>query len=207
PAASLTDDETLSACSSLVRRRAIRVRWLAPLAADRASMPPSASSLTDDETLSARSSLVRRRAIRYAWSAPGNSTTEIPRALPIAARISSAVPKLSLLPCKISLGTVGASSSASRDFSGRPGRCNGNARHTIAAGFVYDAVRQATRAPALRPPTRSECCAHSCLSSQSSAAHHASSSFGGGAPTLRPAVRQGCSNRTTVVPSAGRLSA
>src|SRR5207342_2551235 len=45
----------------------------------------------------------RAPTIRKPWSAPGNSTTDMPGALPIAARISSGVPKLSLLPCMTSL--------------------------------------------------------------------------------------------------------
>ena len=42
----------------------------------------------------------------------------MPCAVPIAARISSGVPKLSLLPCRTNLGASGANSSATRDFSG-----------------------------------------------------------------------------------------
>ena len=69
---------------------------------------------------------------------------------------SSALPKVSRVPCRTSRGTVGVSSSGSRDRSGRPGRCSGKARQTTpATRRTRSAVRQATRAPALRPPTSS----------------------------------------------------
>ena len=96
----------------------------------------------------------RAPTIRKPWSAPANSTTEIPGASPIAVRISSGVPKLSLVPCRTSLGTVGANSSATRDFSGRPGRCSGNAKHTIAAGCVRR--RPAGHSSAGAPPAYQE---------------------------------------------------
>ena len=117
------------------------------------------------------------------------------------------MPKLSLVPCRTSLGAVGANSSAARDFSGRPGRCSGNARHTIAAGFVSEAVRQATRAPALRPPTTSGCCGPLLLDEPAQRGKPGLVQLAAVArQRLRPAVRQGCSNRTTVVPSAGKTS-
>ena len=69
-----------------------------------------------------------------------------------AVRTSSVGPKVSRLPCSTSRGTTGASSSAARERSGRPGRCRGKARQTTPTTPVAVAVRHATRAPELRPP-------------------------------------------------------
>ena len=135
--------------------------------------------------------------------------TMMPGAVPIAARISSGVPKLSLLPCRTSRGRFG--SQQLRD----PGLL-GPARKVQRERQADDRRRHSCRPPSGRPPGRRHCVRQPGAdaapptpvpSSQPSAARHASSSFGGGAPTVRPAVRQGCSNRTTVVPSAGKLAA
>ena len=64
-------------------------------------------------------------------------------------------PNGSRSPCTTSTGTVGAASSARRSFSGRPGGCTGNARHSTPTAPPAAAVRHATRAPELRPPNTS----------------------------------------------------
>jgi Right handed beta helix region len=68
--------------------------------------------------------------------------------------LSDGVPKGSLSPWTTSVGTVTASSSGRRLFSGRPGGWTGNARHKTAIEPVSSAVRHATRAPDDRPPVR-----------------------------------------------------
>ena len=69
------------------------------------------------------------------------------------------MPNWSLLPWTTSTGTVTASSSVSRLGAGtlpeRRGGCNGNARQSTPTAPVAVAVRQATRAPAERPPVTS----------------------------------------------------
>ena len=68
----LTSDTTVIRRSAGVRvdACAISAALLAPLAADRALRPPTASSLADGEALSAPSSSARRRTIRAALLAP-----------------------------------------------------------------------------------------------------------------------------------------
>ncbi len=58
-------------------------------------------------------------------------------------------------PCTINVGTLTLSSSGWRVFSGLPGGCTGNARHTTATASPAPDVRQATRAPEDRPPNTS----------------------------------------------------
>ena len=86
------------------------------------------------------------------------------------------IPNGSLSPCTISIGTVTASSSGSRDFSGRPGGCSGNARHKTATAPVSAAVRQATRAPD-RPPADDQPAAVSLRRAAATTALHAASSW------------------------------
>ena len=81
------------------------------------------------------------------WS-PRSSTTARPGA-------ASGRPNGSRSPCTTSTGTVGAASSARRSFSGLPGGCTGNARQSTPTAPPAVAVRQATRAPELRPPNSS----------------------------------------------------
>ena len=66
------------------------------------------------------------------------------------------IPNGSRSPCTTSTGTVTASSSSRRLAAlARPGARSGNARQSTARAPVASEVRQATRAPKDRPPTRS----------------------------------------------------
>ena len=97
-----------------------------------------------------------------------------------------------------------SSSSAARDFSGLPGGCSGKLEASTACAPSSRAVRQATRAPALRPPATTGGPGRS--SSGHSARQPVSSALGAGA-TFLPATRQGCSTRATVTPSGGSAAA
>ena len=96
------------------------------------------------------------------------------------------MPNGSLSPCTMSTGTSTASSSPSRVFSGFPGGWTGNARQSTPTDPVAAAVRQATRAPAERPPVTS---GRPPRSSCSTTLVHAASSCAAGAGDLRPATR------------------
>ena len=137
----------------------------------------------------------RRRAARRA---PRRSPA------PVARRGSRRVGRsCRWLPCSTSRGTVGVSSSGSRDFSGRPGRCSGKARQTTPAtsnsgrGPAGDPGAGAAAAEEQRPAGRG------IDPAGQTAARQPTSRRGGGTATLRPAVRHGCSKRTTVMPAAG----
>src|SRR5205823_7047351 len=94
-------------------------------------------------------------------------------------------PNGSRSPWTTSVGTVTASSSATRLFSGRPGGCSGNARQSTAAAPSAAEVRQATRAPEERPPAISGTSKASCPTTEIQAA----SSCAAGAGLRRPATR------------------
>src|SRR5262249_11165821 len=68
---------------------------------------------------------------------------------------SGGIPNGSFSPWTTRVGTVTASSSSRRLVSGRPGGWSGKARQITATDAVSAAVRQATRAPAERPPVTS----------------------------------------------------
>ena len=105
-------------------------------------------------------------------------------------------------------------SPARRDGDGRSSaRPPGNARDAPVdgAGTRGDrtpaapsgaAVRQATRAPALLPPT-TRGASGTCARTAGRASLQAASSWRGGPATDRPASRHGCSNLATVTPTSG----
>ena len=104
----------------------------------------------------------RRRAragVGTPWSAPGSAHRRTPRSsppAPRARRAPPAVPNVSRVPCTTSAGHVRRHAARRpRLRSGRPGGCSGKARQSTPTAPVATAVRQATRAPALRPPTTS----------------------------------------------------
>ena len=99
------------------------------------------------------------------------------------------MPKGSLSPWMTSTGTVTASSSSSRVFSGFPGGWTGKARQSTPAAYVSAAVRQATRAPDERPPVISGSPAKTSPRRWSTTTSHASSSCFAGAADLRPFTR------------------
>src|SRR4051794_13270700 len=101
---------------------------------------------------------------RRLWS-PGTTATLRPRR-------AGGTPNGSRAPWTTRTGARTASSSARRLFSGRPGGWSGNARQQTPTAPASAAVRQATRAPDERPPTRS--------------GRRASSVRRGRAPTPRP---------------------
>ncbi len=119
------------------------------------------------------------------WS-PATCTTSRPGA-------GSGMPNRSLSPCTTSTGTETASSSSMRvgpgGFPARGGGWSGKARHSTPADPVCAAVRQATRAPAERPPVTSGTPASFPEASSSTTAAHASSSLVGTGPDFFPATR------------------
>src|SRR4051794_8207117 len=60
----------------------------------------------------------------------------------------------SVSPCTTQIGAATVVSSTARLFSGFPGGCSGKARARTPSASSAPAVRQATRAPALRAPRR-----------------------------------------------------
>lgn len=127
----------------------------------------------------ATTSCSRSCCLRRPWS-PSSSTTR--RSGP-----SAGTPNRSLRPCTTSTGTPAPSSSGARVRSGRPGGCSGKARHSTAAAPAVVAVRQATRAPELRPPTTSGPSWPG--RTAATTASHASSRCPAGAGARRPATR------------------
>ena len=123
-----------------------------------------------------------------------------------AARSSPGEPKVSRSPWTTRTGTgaaTAAASSSKRDRSGRPGGCNGKASATTPAAPSGPASRQATRAPALRPPnTNGSGRRPRPAESPATTAVQPTSSWGGGVATRRPETRQGCSTRPTAQPAA-----
>ena len=121
------------------------------------------------------------REIRLERVVAARSTTSRPGA-------GGGRPNGSRSPWTTSTGTVGSASSARRSFSGRPGGCTGKARHSTATAPTADAVRHATRAPELRPPTSSGS-PGSAARTAATTASHAASSCAAGAGARRPATR------------------
>ena len=139
------------------------------------------------------------------WLPRADATSATP---PRADRRSSGLPKGSFSPCMTASrvpATVTICASAARDFSGFPGGCSGKDSASTASAPTASAVRQATRAPALRPPTTNgRGNAPRPDVSSSMTASHATSSWAGGVATARPATRHGCSTSTTSHPCAVR---
>ena len=113
-----------------------------PRGADAARDPGRADARTRPCACDLRAPNRRRRRSRAvgtrvtAARSPGASDLRpwLPRSLTtVRPGASGGIPNGSLSPCTISTGTVTASSSASRVFSGRPGGCSGNARHSTPA--------------------------------------------------------------------------
>ena len=121
---------------------------------------------------------------------PGTSEASrwLPRSLTtVRPSASGGIPNGSLSPWTISTGTVDEPRApASRVFSGRPGGCSGNARHSTPAAPVAAAVRHATRAPEERPPVIS---GRPSNGSCATIAVQAASSCGAGATDFLPATR------------------
>ena len=97
------------------------------------------------------------RASQPRTASPSPARSPVSACVPGWATISrpaagGGMPNGSLSPWITSTGTVTASSSSSRVFSGFPGGWTGKARQSTPAAYVTAAVRQATRAPAERPP-------------------------------------------------------
>ena len=92
-------------------------------------------------------------------------------------------------PWITSVGTVTPFSSSMRDFSGLPGGCTGNARHSTATACPSADVRHATLAPDERPPNTSGRSWNHASDSSSTTASHAVSSCFAGAGARRPATR------------------
>src|SRR6059058_617745 len=121
-------------------------------------------------------------------------------------------PNGSRSPCTTRTGAPTPRSSGNRDFSGRLGGTSGKARHTTPAAPHTVAVRQATRAPLLRPPVTSGGSAKRARKAATTVIH-ASSSRGAGAgagntvglvdPGDRPAPRGGVRGDRHEVGSVG----
>ena len=168
-----------------------------------------------EQTASPASAVVRRappgglRPTRNAWSAPAIAATETPG----RRRSCPGVPKGSRDPWTTSTGpdSPAATSSAARLTPGLPGGWSGNASATTAEAPTTDAVRQATLAPALRPPAsigRSRPhWSRTHARARATAGTHASSSCAGAGATRRPETRQGCSTLTTQKPKSGSWAA
>lgn len=113
-----------------------------------------------------------------------------------AAAMSPGLPNGSFSPCNTSRFAMSIASDA-RDLSGLPGGCSGKDNVTTpSAGAVRQ--RQATRAPALRPPTIS-----GSFGRHGSANRQASSRVFGDPATFLPATCHGDSKRATAIERAG----
>ena len=113
---------------------------------------------------------------------PGSTTTRVRvRAVRDAERIPAPVDHQHVRACQ--------GSSPARDFSGCPGGCSGKASASTARAPAAAAVRQATRAPLLRPPCTSGTAGRPLRRSASMISIQAASCRAGGPGARRPLTR------------------
>ena len=152
-----------------------------------AAQPPGPGGRRRRRAARATAAWSRALGTRKEWSPPATGTTSRPG----AAGMSAGPPNASRSPCSTSVGrpappagparAAGTAPAGPAGAAGRPARARRARRRPRA-------VRQATRAPADRPPTSKRARRRR---ARARTASQARSSVGGGAATLRPATTPG----------------